>query len=154
MDVSYINPFITSTLTTFETMLELEVIPGKPSLKSEPASTYDISGIIGLSGSAQGSISLSFPKLTALKIVSRLLGTEIKVVGAELTDGIGELANIIAGNAKQHFTNMQLSISLPQVVIGKNHVLANQKGVPTLVVPFNSKMGTFAMEVALKKNGE
>jgi chemotaxis protein CheX len=86
----------------------------------------------------------------ALKVVSALLETEIKVVGPELTDGIGEVANIIAGNAKQHLKNMNLSISLPNVVIGKNHILGAQKGIPTIVIPFACAMGNFSMEVALK----
>ena len=150
MDVSYINPFIISTISTFETMIQTKPSPGKPIAKSEPFPTYDISGIIGLSGDAQGCVAISFPKIMALKVVSKLLDQEIKLVGAELTDGIGELANIIAGGAKQHLTGLNLSISLPNVVIGKNHMLGAQKGIPTIVVPFACQMGEFSMEVALK----
>ena len=150
MDVSYVNPFISATVNVFKTMLSTEISPGKPQLKSFPHPTYDISGIIGLSGNAQGSIAISFPKILALKVVSKMLGTEIKVVGPELTDGIGELANIIAGNAKQGLTQYQLSISLPNVIIGKNHTIASQSGIPTIVVPFVSPLGEFAMEVSLR----
>lgn len=150
MDVSYVNPFITSTIATFKTMLNTDVKPGKPAIKQEPFPTYDVSGIIGLSGSAQGSIAISFPKHMALRVVSLLIGQEIKVVGPDLSDGIGEIANIIAGNAKQHLTGFSLSISLPNVVLGKSHSLSGQRGIPTLVIPFTSDMGEFAMEVALK----
>jgi chemotaxis protein CheX len=150
MDVSFVNPFIAATVNMFKTMMDLEVKAGAPRIKTEPFPTYDVSGIIGLSGEAQGTIALSFPKIMALKLVSQMLGAEIKVVGDELTDGIGELANIVAGNAKQGFTNCKLSISLPNVVIGKNHMLRAPSGLPSIVVPFTSKMGTFAMEVSLK----
>jgi chemotaxis protein CheX len=119
-------------------------------IKKAPLPTYDISGVIGLSGEAQGSIALSFPKIVALKIVSALIGSEIKIVGPELTDGIGELANIIAGNAKQHLTEYNLSISLPNVIIGKDHVIASPSGAPTIIVPFSCTFGEFAMEVSLK----
>ena len=150
MDVNYINPFITATINTFKTMMNIDVKPGNPKLKSSPVPTYDISGIIGLSGSAQGSIAISFPKIIALKIVSKLLGTELKVVGAELADGIGELANIIAGNAKKDLTQFQLSISLPNMIVGNDHTIATQSGVPAIVVPFKCPLGDFAMEVSLK----
>jgi len=150
MNVAYVNPFITSTIDTFKTMLNIDVKPGTPELKKEPLPTFDISGIIGLSGDAQGSIAISFPKIMALKVISALLGSELKVVGPELTDGIGEIANIIAGSAKQHLKDFALSISLPNVVVGKSHVLASQKNVPTLVVPFTCAMGNFSMEVSLK----
>jgi chemotaxis protein CheX len=149
MDVSYINPFITAMMNTFKTMMNIDVKPGKPMLKSSPYPSYDISGIIGLSGSAQGSIAISFPKIIALKIVSKLIGAEIKVVGPELADGVGELANIVAGNAKQYLTQFNLSISLPNVIIGKDHTIANQSGVPSIIIPFGCQLGDFAMEVSL-----
>ncbi len=150
MDVAYVNPFIVSTIETFKKMLNTDIKPGKVALKNSIVHTYDVSGIIGLSGEAQGSICLSFPKVIALKVVSALLGMEIKIIGDEVADGVGELANIVAGNAKQHLTNYNLSISLPKVVIGKDHQVASQRGIPTIVVPFTSSLGEFAMEIALK----
>jgi chemotaxis protein CheX len=150
MDVSYVNPFIKATVETFKTMLNLDLTTGVPVLKNDAKHTYDISGLIGLSGEAQGVISISFPKPLALKVVSTLLGEEIKIVGPELTDGIGELANIIAGNTKQYLTQYKLSISLPNVVVGAGHRIAVQSGIPTIIVPLKSKLGDFAMEIALK----
>jgi chemotaxis protein CheX len=150
MDVKYVNPFITATITLFKTMLNMDVAPEKPTLKQEPYPSFDISGIIGLSGGAQGSISISFPKSMALKIVSTMIGMELKVVGPDLTDGIGEVANIIAGNAKQNLNGLNLSISLPNVIVGKDHVITSQRGIPVVIVPFKSPLGSFSMEVALK----
>jgi len=150
MDVAYVNPFIISTKDTFKKMLNCEVMPGKATLKNDMIHTYDVSGIIGLSGEAQGSICLSFPKIMALKVVSALLGMEIKIIGPEVADGIGEIANIIAGNAKQFLSQFSLSISLPKVIIGKDHRIASQRGIPTIIVPFTSQLGDFAIEISLK----
>jgi chemotaxis protein CheX len=150
MDVSYVNPFIRATVETFKTMLNMELKTGTPMLKKDARHSYDISGVIGLSGEAQGIISISFPKVMALKIVSTLLDEEIKIVGPELTDGIGELANIIAGNTKQYLTQYKLSISLPNVVIGAGHRIEVQSGVPTIIIPLKCNLGEFAMEIALK----
>jgi len=150
MDVSYVNPFIKATVETFKTMLNLDLSTGTPTLKKDAQHSYDISGVIGLSGEAQGIISISFPKVLALKIVSTLLGEEIKIVGPELIDGIGEIANIIAGNTKQYLTQFKLSISLPNVVIGSGHRIEVQSGVQTIIIPLKCKLGEFAMEIALK----
>jgi chemotaxis protein CheX len=150
MNVSYINPFISSTIDTFKTMLHADISPGKPRIKEGSAPTFDISGVIGLSGDAIGAIALSFPKLVSLKIVSALLGMPVKVVGPELTDGIGELANIISGYAKQGLKEYKLSISLPNVIVGKGHTIAAPTGVPTVIVPFDSTFGEFVLEVSLK----
>jgi chemotaxis protein CheX len=150
MNVSYINPFISSTIDTFKTMLHADITPGKPRLKEDALPTFDVSGVIGLSGDALGAIVLSFPKLAALKIVSALLGMPIKVIGPELTDGIGELANIISGYAKKGLAEYHLSISLPNVIVGKNHTISAPTGVATVVVPFNSSFGEFVLEISLK----
>lgn len=150
MDVSYINPFISSTISTFKTMLDKEIHPGKVALKTNPYPTYDVSGIIGLSGNAQGTIALSFSKIMALKVVSGMLGTEIKIIGPELTDGIGELANIIAGFAKKDLAQYKLSISLPNVIVGRNHIINTPTGAQTIIVPFTCAIGDFCMEVSLK----
>jgi chemotaxis protein CheX len=151
MDVSFINPFIRATQETFSMMLNEKVTMGKAALKQHPYPTYDISGVIGISGQAQGFVAVSFPKVAALKVVSQLIGMQLKVVGQDLTDGIGEMANIIAGNAKKDFHQFtNLSISLPNVIVGRNHTLSAPTRTPAILVPFNSKFGEFSMEVALK----
>lgn len=152
MKVEYVNPFIASTVETFKTMMNAQATPGKPFLKEKEHPTFDISGIIGLSGNARGAIVLSFPKPVALKVVSVMLGTPIKIIGPEVTDGIGEIANIVAGHAKQNLTSYGLTISLPNVIVGKDHTVSAPSGVPSIVVPFESTLGHFAMEVALKTN--
>ncbi len=150
MDVSYVNPFVSATITCFKTMIYIDISPQKPGLKGEPYPLYDISGVIGLSGDAQGSISLSFPQDVAIKVISSMLGSPITEKNPELIDGIGEIANIIAGNAKRGLSKYNLSISLPNVIIGKGHIISGQSGCPTIIVPFTSAIGTFSMEVALK----
>ncbi|MBD3419171.1 MAG: chemotaxis protein CheX [Chitinivibrionales bacterium] len=150
MDVSFVNPFLKATDDTFKTMLNVELAIGAPTLKKDAKHAFDVSGVIGLSGEAQGLISVSFPRDIAFKVVSTLIGAEVKEVGAELIDGIGEIANIIAGNAKQYLTEYNLSISLPNVVVGADHRIEVQSGIPTIIVPLSSPIGDFAMEVALK----
>jgi len=150
MDVNYINPFIKATLHTFNTMFKVTVIPERPVLKVEPFPTYDISGIIGLSRDAKGSITLSFPKAVALKVASKLIESEIKIVDADVCDAIGELTNIIAGNAKKDLKDLKVLISLPTVVMGKDHQLSNPRDVQSILIPFSSEMGAFALEVSLK----
>jgi chemotaxis protein CheX len=151
MEAQWINAFCTTTMNVFRTMFSIEAAPGKPHLKTEPFPTSDISGIIGFSGEAQGSIALSFPRDTALKVVSAMVGSPMTELNTEISDAIGELANIVAGNVKKEIPQFQLSISLPQVVVGMNHMISGQSSVPTIVVPFSTSFGAFAIEVSLKK---
>lgn len=150
MKVEYINPFINSTIETFKTMLRVELKPGKPQLKRDPNLTYDVSGVIGLTGDAIGNIIISFPTVVALRAVSKFMNLKIKTMGPEIVDAIGELANIIAGNAKQYLADMNLSISLPTVVVGKNHKINIPKDAMSICVPFSSEIGNITIEVNLK----
>jgi chemotaxis protein CheX len=150
MNVTFVNPFLKATNDTFKTMMGIEPIIGKPVLKGSDGHSHDVSGVIGLSGEAQGTIAISFSKVTALKVVSKMLGVELKIVNSDLTDGVGEIANIIAGYAKQYLTQYKVSISLPNVVIGSGHELVSPTAVNVIVVPFNCELGDFAIEVALK----
>jgi chemotaxis protein CheX len=150
MDVSFVNPFLKATNDTFKTMIGVELQMDKPIVKNVAEYHYDVSGVIGISGEAQGTIAITLPKLTALKVASKMLGVELKVVGPELTDAIGEIANIIAGYSKQYLTQYKVSISLPNVVIGSGHNLVAQTTVSKILVPYNCELGEFAVEVALK----
>jgi chemotaxis protein CheX len=150
VDVSYINPFIIATDNCFKKMMNLTVTAEPPQLKRYPYPGYDISAVIGLSGEAQGSISLSFSKDTATEFVKKMLGDVTSISEDDMIDGVGEIVNIIAGNAKAYLTKFNLSISLPNVIIGNSHTLAGQSGSPTIVVPFSCQTNTFIMEVSLK----
>lgn len=149
MDVSYINPFISSTVTTFKTMMNTNVKAGNVSLKKGDSPLFDVSGIIGLTGEATGSVCISFPKLVALEVISTMLGMTVDEIGPDVVDGIGEIANIIAGNAKQDLAQFKINISLPNVIIGQDHSVTPPTGAPALIVPFDSSLGNFAMEISL-----
>lgn len=150
MDVSFINPFIISTAKTFKTMLSTEITTGEPILLADANHSFDVSGVIGLSGEAQGVIALSFPRAMALKLVGALLRTEEEIQYEDMVDGIGEIANIVAGLAKQDLSEFKFQISLPNVVIGTDHKIATQSGVPAVMIPIKTEYGEFAIEVSLK----
>jgi chemotaxis protein CheX len=146
----HVNPFISSTMETFSKMVGTEAKPGKISLKKNAVLNYDVSGIIGLSGGARGVVSLSFPKASALKITNKFMGANHTDFNPETVDAIGELANIVAGNAKKGLTEFNIQISLPSVVMGLNHQIMEAKDVLTFVVPFTTEFGEFHMGVSLK----
>jgi chemotaxis protein CheX len=148
--VEHINPFITATMETFKSMMKTEVKPGKVALAKAALQPSHISGIIGLSGGAKGSVSLTFPKITALKVVSAFIGEKVVTMDDGVVDAIGELANIVAGAAKKDLTKYSISISLPTVVVGDNHELSGAKEVPPMFVPFESPLGNFNLVVSFK----
>ena len=122
----YIQPFIKVCECTFKDFCHTEVKAGRAffSSKEEYQSNWDISGIIGLSGEAAGAVVVSMNETTALKVTEMLTGSEHTVIDSDVTDAIGEIVNIIAGNVKKHFEEvLRIKISLPSIVKGKNHTI-------------------------------
>jgi len=148
MKAEHINPFLKSTIETFKTMVGLTVTPGKLYLRKEPGNS-DISGVIGLSGDIRGAVVMAYPLDTAIKLSSKFMGEEIKELNAAVADCIGELANIITGFAKKDLQSLHLSISLPSIVRGQNHVVDMPKDAPVMCIPFESEMGGFIMEISM-----
>ncbi|RME37478.1 MAG: chemotaxis protein CheX [Planctomycetota bacterium] len=150
MDVRYINPFVRSICNTFETMCHLKVGIGKPQLKTSDDPASDVSGVIGFSGDAAGSVVLHFDFDVASKIATAFAGTEITKDHPDFADAIGELANMIAGGAKAQFEGLSIGISLPNVIIGPNHNVSASKSSPRIVLPCRTEAGEFFVEVGME----
>ena len=114
----YINPFIASVRNTFQTMLSSEAQRGTPYLRTAAESDFCVSGVIGLSGNAVGTIVLNMSQEVALGIASALLMDRFTELTADVIDAVGELTNVIAGAAKSKLEEFHLGVSLPNVVTG------------------------------------
>ncbi|MGC9257277.1 chemotaxis protein CheX [Desulfurella sp.] len=153
ISADWINPFILATTEIFKDIVGVEPKLSKPYVKQTDEPLFDISGIIGLTGEAVGSIAFSLPKQTALKIVSKFIGGEVLGLSADTRDAIGELTNIIAGRVKKIFyeKKIHIKISIPNVIVGKEHTISSAKGTSTIVIPFECELGDFAVQISLKK---
>lgn len=149
MDVRYINPFLKAVTNLFETMIEIPLTVGKPSLKKTMEASHEISSIIGLSGAVTGCVVISLSEAIALQLSSALVGEVFTAVDEDCIDAIGEIANMIAGNAKTDFPGDESSISVPSVIIGK-HKVAYPKGIPIVSIPCKTDKGPLVIDIALK----
>lgn len=149
MDVRLINPFIASVKDVFKTMLGTDIMVSKPILKQADESSADVSAVIGLSGDAVGSVVLSFPMLTATRTASKFSGVDMGPRHEDFADALGELANMVAGAAKAKLSGLAVSVSLPNVILGREHMVASSKTTPRLALPCDSALGRFSVEVAL-----
>lgn len=153
MKAEYINPFITATSEVFRTMLSIDPVRGQLYVKANEKLPYDISGIIGLAGEANGFVIISMTETLALRIVEKFIGEKKDKLDDDVIDAIGEILNMIAGGAKQVFsrTGIRFKISIPNVVCGKDHIVGKQKNVKCLGMTFKVDNEVFVIEVALKE---
>jgi chemotaxis protein CheX len=156
MNVEYINPFVESVYELFENMLNSNVKRGEVSLATSNKNTRDIIALIGFSGTVRGNVAISFPVQTALKMVSQLLGLEVKVMDDTVSDAVAELVNIVAGGAKAKFkinkneNQKPIELSLPTVVRGNSFSIDYPRSSLWLEVPFSSGLGDFALRVTFE----
>lgn len=150
MDPKLIVPFMQSIQNVFSTMLQLPVNIGEPHVKTDSGSTYDVSGIIGMSGDVTGAVVLSFPYDTAERIVALFTGQEASVSHDDFADAIGELVNMVAGGAKGMFHDRSTSISCPSVVVGKEHTIRRPKDIPCISIPCETDCGALSIEVSIQ----
>ena len=141
--------FVGSIQEVLRTMAKVTVTVGAPMLKKDPLPSYDVSGVIGFSGEFVGSMVLSFKNATAVAIVSNFTGMPIESGSPDFADAVGELANMIAGSAKTSFGG-NTNISVPSIILGSGHTVAQLHGVPCLVIPCHTEAGDFAVEVNIK----
>jgi chemotaxis protein CheX len=145
----YINPFIESVTTVFRTMLSLEVRRGKLYVKDGFQPSLEITGVIGLSGTAKGSVLLGVSKSVAMTATEILLGEKVTAIDHNVVDAVGELTNMIVGAAKAKLESLNMSMGLPTVVVGKNHTVVFPTGIHPIGIPFESDAGAFCLEVSL-----
>lgn len=155
MDVRYINPFIAALQSIFDCMLDEPVVISKPTLKTQSDPYTDVSALIDFTGNATGCVMLCFPKNAAAKIASKLTGKAVYACElTELSDALGEMANMVAGQAKAKLPQDDISISLPRVVLGVDRIESISKKTPVIVLRCDSGLGRFSVEVLVHPETE
>jgi chemotaxis protein CheX len=137
MNAAYIKPVVSAVLNIFNTMIALPVVSGQPSFKKEKRYTAEVIGLISMSGPVTGFFCLGFSKKLACCLSSRLLGCRVSENHSDCMDAIGEITNMIAGNAKSEFPDDGISITVPKVIFDP----ANEPYptiAPVISIPFEA----------------
>lgn len=152
MDVRFINPFLDGAKEVLKTMAFIDATAGKAYLKKGDAAQGDVSGIIGITGDAIGSLAVSFHTNCICGIVSNMLGETHTEPTREVLDAVGELTNMISGVARTHMERNGLSVyaAIPSVVVGVGHTINHILKAPSIVIPFSTPQGDFVVDVCLK----
>ena len=93
-----------------------------------------ITSMVGLAGKLCGVLSVRCDGKAAALMTSKMLGVDVDKVGAEMSDAMGEIANMVAGNFKNKISGLGDScmLSPPTVITGSDysmHSLADSPAV-------------------------
>lgn len=153
MKVEYINPFIEAIDDTFKTMCSITVERNGDLKISKPgmASTYDLVGVIGLSGAVKGAVMMTMEPAVGRKVVMKFLD-DTTVTDSDLMDAFGEILNIISGAAASKLGKVKLA--LPTVITGKNPEIYSPPSSPWVIIPMKfPEGGEFDVKVAIEESG-
>lgn len=146
--VEIAKPFIKATIDILETMAGLKATPGAPYVKKNYIAKGDVSAIVGVSGDRTGTIAVSFTKPCAIALLRGMLGDDIQDLLYDLQDAVGEIANMISGQARAGLVELGLTLqgSTPTVIVGDNHMLRHISASPVMAIPFSTAAGAFTVE--------
>jgi chemotaxis protein CheX len=152
MDVKFINPFLYGTVEVLSKMAFMQPVAGKPFAKTDDTACGDVSGIIGMTGDAIGSLALTFSEKCIIYIVDKMLGEAHKEINKEVLDAVGELTNMISGASRKLMEKDGLTVfaAIPTIVYGKAHTVRHVIKGPSIVIPFQTDGGTFVIDVCLQ----
>lgn len=147
-----LQPFTEAATITLQEMASVAISVHSVYQKSKYKMFGDISAVIGLIGPREGSLVLSFPMATAATVVGRILaGIAEDPDNDMIRDCVGEIANVIAGQAKGILaeTKYQFCFSTPTIISGVGHEIRHKPDMPCLVIAFGSEVGDFALQLCL-----
>lgn len=152
MDMEMAKAVIKAAQDVLSTMAGLRPEPGRPYVKKGQVATGDVTGIIGVTGDMTGSLSISFEKACAVAVVRNMLGPEIEDIVRDVQDAVGELTNMVSGQARAAIDQqgVHLQSGTPTVVMGDNHTIQHVTHAPIMAIPFTTPHGIFTVEFCVE----
>ena len=151
MRAEYVNPIFKAVTEVFKAMLDIEVLRGTTNEVVDGRQEVDIK--INVTGDVSGSILFQFPENTTFNIVQIMSGMEMNKLDGFVTSAMGEMSNIISGNAASYLfsRNYHCDITPPEIMV-TNPAKSSDKGFPdTLSIPLHTKIGNMKIHISLKE---
>ena len=152
-EMEYLTPFINSTKHVLKTMASIDAEYKELYFPSDFRIFGDVSGIIGLSGKAEGTAVITFYWDLARKVISQMMRVTEDQINAEfIHDGVGELINMISGFSKKSFIGnpYHFELSIPTVVMGSGHQIGHPEEASIALIVFDVENNSFALQVCLQ----
>ena len=103
---------------------------------AEGNNALNVTAMVGLAGQLCGVLSVRCDSKSAALMTSKMLGVELDKVGPEVSDALGEICNMVAGNFKNKIAGLAegCMLSPPTVITGTDYDLHSMADSPALEV--------------------
>ena len=150
MKAEYVNPFLTPAKRVWEKELGCELDLEEYEADLSAVTVEDITAVIRIQGLLDGYVLYGFDEETALAVVSEMMGEDVEEIDNIGYSALGELANMISGNATTELAvagyHCQIS---PPMIFKSPGVRFAQSKVQQILVVFDSDIGPLHVRVSL-----
>ena len=153
MNVKFLNPFVEAAFEVLQAETGLQITRGELGLDKHAYVTDDVTVILSLVGSVEGTVFYSMNEQTGMALASRMMGEAMTQFDSLAQSGVAELGNVITGRAsvKLSEAGYEASISPPTLLGGKGATISTLD-FPRLMVPLTSEAGAVTIHLALREN--
>ncbi len=156
MKAEYINPFVSSAISTLEQFIpDIEIERGELDVADTPSHTLGAAVYIGISGKLKGRVIYDMGRITAVKIASEMNGEDIPGLNDLVRSTIQELGNIITGNASsklhKQLDGKHIDITPPSLIVGDETEISDSISSKYLVVPLQTDLGEIIINLNIKE---
>jgi chemotaxis protein CheX len=117
----------------FQLMLACELTLPTEEMKLPPG----VTSMVGLAGQLCGVMTIHCDEKAAVLMTSKMLGLPVDKVGAEMSDALGEICNMVAGNFKNKISGLGdgCMLSPPTVITGSDYSTYSLADSPGIEAP-------------------
>ncbi len=155
MRANHINPFVQSVNYVFSTMFDVQTEKKSVYLKEDMVSSNEANVLIVVTGDLEGAILFGFPKEMTFEMIRRMSGMEMTEINSFVASALGEVANIIIGNAMTilHESDLVCDILPPKVMAGQYQTFS-AKDEKIIALTMKTDIGEFDVSLMLKDQKE
>ena len=152
MKEEFVNPFLVPAKLVWEKELKQTLELESAELVSHQFTTEDITAVIGVSGQLQGNVLYGFSMETAKSLISTMLGDGVDASDGIALSALGEIANMITGNAATNLAEQGYRCSIsPPVMLEPMGSRISTLGGSQILVTFTSAVGPLHIRISLHR---
>ena len=152
MKAEFVNAFLTPAIDGWQKELGIDLAFREAEAVTGVFTTEDLTAIIGVTGKLKGNVFYELSNGTAKSVASAMCGMDFEEMDEMALSAVGELANMITGNATTVLaeTNYVCDIS-PPVLLPKGATVTVTN--PQIRAHFDSALGAMSIRVGLTEVG-
>lgn len=135
MNAEHINPFLIASTKILKDMCSVDVKIGKPYVKNTEFKDDTLVIMIGITGEIRGQVMIAIANDIACSLASKMIMMPITKMDELSTSAIGELGNMILGNAATIFSTKGIGIDITPPTLCAGDVSFSNNYTQNICVP-------------------